>query len=502
MLAGCLKKFREPLLLCAIVSVYWSSIFFNNTFDWDEWDILRSLRAPGVSIWTFFSPHNEHFTPLFNLMYYINLKLFGMNFFSHKLVAFSVFILNILMIYFLIKLMLPDHKKAPFAAALFFSLISYLHDVVYWQMLYCFLLSFLFMTASLYFLYLGFKERSRSKYWLSVLFAFMSPLSFTSGLIVYPMALFLYYLMLKRDRYLSFAKDFVLSLPFILSFAAYSMMYYFFSYSNTMALINMTAGTYHRSPINLDPIALLKIVFVNGFIQGALVGVLGGHNQGLPAPLRIAHVMMILIVLYFLVTCCYYLFRDRRNILGALSDDHRALFYFGLIGAFLNYLFVALIRSNQGIEKGRYNYFPYLFLILMAIGAWPIFDRLIRQHKKRFLGLLAALLFLLFVMVHQAIIEDLSTNKKDACAYIKDFEIAAASVNAEVDSGNPVKLVDEKIPATMHPNFDLSDLYLIFYPKEGREITWMPSKGSNGAAVKSIHSRRALADFYKKYYGL
>ncbi len=113
---------------------------FTPYFHWDEWHLLQKFLEHGYA--AAFQPHNEHFKPIFLILYFIEAQLFGDRYVAFVFVSLVFHTINALLLRSLLRRLIPgsngDH------AALLLSgmfLISALHsEIAQWAFALCVLM--------------------------------------------------------------------------------------------------------------------------------------------------------------------------------------------------------------------------------------------------------------------------------------------------------------------------------------------------------------------------
>ena len=136
-------SYRELTILVLIFSsVAWRSSVF---FYWDEWHALNRFIEEGIAAIRYV--HNEHFLPVFWLIYYAQILLWGDWYQGYILVSFAVHIINSLLLFLMLKELCPrDKENAAIwtnvrAVVTLFYAINPLHaEVLHWSFVQCVLL--------------------------------------------------------------------------------------------------------------------------------------------------------------------------------------------------------------------------------------------------------------------------------------------------------------------------------------------------------------------------
>jgi hypothetical protein len=104
---------------------WWNRVYFL----WDDIELLMQLRHPAIE--TFFISHQYQFFPVFLLFYSLEISLFGVNPSAFLAVSVGLHLLNICLVYFLIK-KLTKNNLLSFLAAVLVSFNKSYFTVIFW----------------------------------------------------------------------------------------------------------------------------------------------------------------------------------------------------------------------------------------------------------------------------------------------------------------------------------------------------------------------------------
>ena len=155
-------------------------------FFWDEWHVMMRFIDHGFGV--AFLTHSEHFIPLFMLLYFAELKIFGGNHFLFLIVSVALLSTNALLLSSLLtRISKYSEKFTPPANATLLLVVFYvtsgLHsETMHWAFTQCILLSLGFILLSLIFTLDFLETGKRSLLALSSASCFVAPLFFANGL--------------------------------------------------------------------------------------------------------------------------------------------------------------------------------------------------------------------------------------------------------------------------------------------------------------------------------
>jgi tetratricopeptide (TPR) repeat protein len=177
-------------------------ILENNYINDISLDAIKDAFIPGKT-------SKPVYTPLGDMFHKIYYYLWKTNPFWYHLIILVYFILNLILIYFIV-LRLFHKEKVSFLAALFFLVHPVHVETVAWIGCGMYVLASLFLLLSFYFFIRFLEEKKILTFVLSILFYILSLLSHHFP-VVFPLLLLLYIYCFHKDRIKSY---FILSLPF------------------------------------------------------------------------------------------------------------------------------------------------------------------------------------------------------------------------------------------------------------------------------------------------
>jgi hypothetical protein len=156
------------------------------TFFYDEFDVLLQFASEGFA--SVLNPHNEHFLPLFRLLYAAQIALFSERYLFYLLVSNVLHLLNALLLYLLLtEVFGNERREVVLVTTLLFAASALQSEALQWGMIQavlgcvtCLLASSLSGIAYL-------KSGSNRAFVLTVMFTGAAPLFFANGFIALPL---------------------------------------------------------------------------------------------------------------------------------------------------------------------------------------------------------------------------------------------------------------------------------------------------------------------------
>lgn len=210
------NSLAASLLVAAVIGVYANSV--PNKFIWDDEEqivnnqVIRDYRnLPEILISSTFYAGGAglsggFYRPLVSSSYLLNYQIWGLNPWAFRIFQILFHILNVLLVFFILKRLLqdngvPDGKAISFLAALLFAVhpanvesVAYIASVG--EVLYSF-----FILSSFWVVLRGInyqKGTVQDKYiWLSITLAFLGLLAKENDIVIFPIALLYLYPFLK-----------------------------------------------------------------------------------------------------------------------------------------------------------------------------------------------------------------------------------------------------------------------------------------------------------------
>ena len=129
----------QPCSSRCLYGIYFTvtlAVFFHCSlfFHWDEWDVLFRLQNEGFA--TVFKPHNEHFIPLFLLIYWLESLVFSDHYFLFTALTAAIHALNTVLFIRLLQRLTPPNlmpKAGVYQAIGLLYLLNVVHvEVLQW----------------------------------------------------------------------------------------------------------------------------------------------------------------------------------------------------------------------------------------------------------------------------------------------------------------------------------------------------------------------------------
>lgn len=154
-------------------------------FFFDEWDQLSLFATSGFpSVWI---PHNEHFKPLFFILYFLECKLFGLNYNFFIIINLVLHSLGTVLLYRFISRVFNSISFPRELAVLFssFYLINYLHlENLQWAFEQCILLQIIVHLFAFNSTWEYLEKGRKIALFFAAFSCFLAPLCFGNGLIL------------------------------------------------------------------------------------------------------------------------------------------------------------------------------------------------------------------------------------------------------------------------------------------------------------------------------
>ena len=153
----------------------------SNFFWGDEWVFLVDFRD--LNSYAFFLKHGQHIKPLFELVYFLELNIFGVNNLLYSYFNIIVFSISVYYFYRVLNLLFEEIYYS-----LIFALFYCIHPLNYYQIAWtfqiCVILQILFQILLVYNLLLYFKTRNAAYFVYSIIALFAQNYSFGNGVFV------------------------------------------------------------------------------------------------------------------------------------------------------------------------------------------------------------------------------------------------------------------------------------------------------------------------------
>jgi hypothetical protein len=367
-----------PLLIYAGVALISFAIYapFRSYFIGDTWDVLLAYLLDWKSI---FSPQNEHFIPLFKLVYLLEYRAFGAHHIWYMGVSFALHAANAVLVYLIGRRIRLGPAAATIAAAIF-AISSVYFEIISWDFEQVFLLGTLFMLTAIYVLL---KDSRPSKFW--IIGALCLAAYFACGLLTLSFVLAVSLCELGR---LSGDKAATRGhLGGLLAALWAPTLIYLFAFRMVMSFSAALAINNARlSPRSLKPIADAAFFgWTYGFLLPALT---------FPMPQRPGIAVMVLLAATIFAARSYY---------GLLREERFAFWLF-LTFTFTPFLVISLGRAQLGFggaASSRYTYLPMASFALLVVLSWQGFRRTLAVEVfRRWSGAFGVLLLAVYIFYH------------------------------------------------------------------------------------------------------
>lgn len=396
-----LKKYWPYLLLAILVVIFWNPVLFNNNFFLDDWDFVHAAQAGEPTFSYLVAPHNEHFMPVFKLIFYGMFLLFGANIVPYIWLLLIVHIINTGLFYYLCKLIFPKHKHLPLYLAVFFLSNSVYFEVLHWFILLCTAMGLMFLQITLILLH-KYEEKKKKEYLiLSALASFFIPMNFSLGIIGIVFILLYYFLVIKKSYRIAILKKALpVFIPYFIAWAVFMVLYYFFVVTK-LAAKGLSMGL-------LDIILKVFERVAAGF-AGFVTKTLGLEIFLHPINIWIGAWLWFNVIVFAFMLVLYFFLNRKGGRIALLNDHKLALFAFG--SAFISYAVIALGRVNESPEfflnYGRYQFFAAFFLVIFLGNLMPSLIKIFSGifNPKRF-KIYLMILFCLYLIGQLMIIRE------------------------------------------------------------------------------------------------
>jgi hypothetical protein len=337
----------------------------------DDYDVLRLL--PKFNFKHIFQSHNEHFIPFLRLFYFLQYKLFGINFAGYLAVGIVIHLATGWVVFLLTKLLSKNYFLSFLAAVCFFSTAGASYKIFVLMISQIWLFECLFASLTLYFFlkYLINQRKSSLFFYFSLLSALLTLTVSVIGIGLL-LAIGLSIVLVEKAEVKKIFLTFLLSLialPF----------YLLNTFKSSFKAVNASLSFFY-------PILILRFIIMGTIWGSLLLLVFPWYNLFRPLPklfwLKLA--IGLVPVLLFLITAFFVfkflnLIKKHKDILVVLS-----LFIMG------HFSIIGLGRTaNLGYALSpQYTYFPRLVLIILFF--YLLSKIKIKPDRLKMLGFLTA----------------------------------------------------------------------------------------------------------------
>lgn len=397
------SKHFKPILIFLLVLVFWCPVVFNNNFFIDDNVFLNACKNGTAGLGYIFTPHNEHFMPLFKAIFGLMYLLFGDNIVPYISLLVLMHAINTLLFYYLCMLVFPKNKNLPFYATLFFMSNTSYFEVLHWFTLLSAALPLFFLLVALLTLHLYCTNNNKALLATSLVSSFFMPMNFNLGIISVFILLLYYQLVIKKSLKIKALAEGIKTLwPYALTWLFYMLIF-------AIAVLNKGKFLTESATRSFSIGKVIERIFA-GFI-GFFMKSLGMNITYPPINLWVAGFLLFNFVAFSFIFALYLVLNAKRSRISILNDKYVSAF--ALFSALLCYGVIAVARTGESpdffLNYGRYQYFPAIFLSIFIANMMPalisIFSGIF--NKKRFKYYLL-FLFCLYLIGHFAIIRDKS----------------------------------------------------------------------------------------------
>lgn len=332
-------KYFFLILTCSIfVGLF--SLLKETFFFHDEWTFLyQIINSPKDFI---FSPHNDHFMPLFKLIYFLEYKLFGLNYPLYQLVLLIFHFANAYLLLLIIQSLTKNKNLGILAFFLF------LVSLVYWEVIFASAtlptVLCLFLIGLAIFYYLRYEDKGKRRdIFLSALCSLLSAYAWGAGLF-FPLTFFGLFFLRKIWRKETKIEEFA-------------------AYLGTGVIAIVSYKIFVR-PVGLVDLDLKKITT---FTLEAIKWIILSFYTSSPG---FATVFLLLAFLAFLAFYPVFKNRKSRDKFFNRLKPRLPIILFSLINFVYPYILSATFRYRIDMElakSSRYTYLPLFFLIIINI---------------------------------------------------------------------------------------------------------------------------------------
>ncbi|OGC16133.1 hypothetical protein A3J90_03455 [candidate division WOR-1 bacterium RIFOXYC2_FULL_37_10] len=398
-----LNRWFQVFLLAILIVIFWYPIC-SNEFFYDDWTFINKVQSGNFSFGSLFFATNGHFAPIFTGLFFVMLKLFGLNIVPYM--CFSIFmqILTCSLLFYLLTLIFPQNKYLPFLLALYFSLNTVYFEILHWFSGLGQSFSFLPLLLTLIFLHRGVLESNKKFLAISVITSFFIPMHYSMGFTGIGF-IFLYYLFVlnKYKEIGGFKRGIIFFLPYVFAWLLFFVVYLIFALP---VLLNQP-DTAPSLTFNVNSVLAYTLL---GF-TGLLVKNLGYSILVFPYTTGLAVLLTFFFIVFFMMMLLYFFLTPQKNRIALFFNRNLAIFSF--ITMFFCYSLLAFARASLGVEAflswGRYHYFPmFSFTILLGAVIPQVINIFSKLFDRRRFKIFLVVIFILFLMTHFILIRQKS----------------------------------------------------------------------------------------------
>ena len=364
-----MKNFPNITFFFVLLSIALITHFQTSSYIyWDEWDVLRNFHNLGIK--ASFNFHNEHFIPVFFIIYYLESLVFGDLYSAYLVVSLLLLSGNAFLLFRLfISLANDDCQKLPLSHYILpcLYIVSAIHsEIVDWAFVQCILFSQLLVFIALLSLLSYAIKPSLKHLCCYVLSIFFAPFFFGNGFnVIIQISAFCFIFLINKQNY---KKIF-----FLLAIALIASLCSFIIYKIANTFLNVHHNHLKTLLNSRSPIEHLRGISLYVFVGSQLGAILRGF--GIYQSLELAPIESILP--YFT---------------GDTSKNMLINAYLGLTLS-MGILYLSTIKSKHWHRNMCLWFFGQSIIIanllLPALGRWQIaiFQSLaLRYHSSALIG--------------------------------------------------------------------------------------------------------------------
>ena len=393
------KTSFQIISIIVLIVIFWYPIMFENEFFYDDWAFISTFKAGTPSLGYFLQPHNEHFMPMFKMIFFAMYKLFQANIMPYMALSIVMHIINCLLLFVLLRLIFKGKKLLSYLLTLFFALNVTYFEVLHWFVNLSQALMLMFLIITLVLMHRSVDEDNKKLYYWSLFTSFFIPMNFSMGFLGIFFVVTYYFLILKGKlldgiRFLA---------PYLYVWALYLVTFLTFS------LYSIMHKPATAPKLTFDATKLV-FYFVLGFV-GLFIRNLGYSMLVFPYTTGLAVLFTIIFVVFLFFLLFYYILNPAKQRKPLLWGS--GIIAFSLMGIFVCYAILAVGRSSlepfSFISWGRYHYLPmFFFTILLGAVAPRFFGIFSGIFNEKRLKALVILLFIGMLMTHFVLIRQKS----------------------------------------------------------------------------------------------
>lgn len=338
---------------------WWNKVYFL----WDDIELLMQLRSPTMA--TFFSSHQYQFFPVFQLFYWLEIQLFGVNPAAFLTVSVGLHLINIWLVYALIN-KLTGNNFLSFLSAVLVSFNKSYFTVIFWPTIQTHILLTTFSLLSVLVLLDIKKHYSFPKIILLFLLLTSAGLSLGFGIgIGVLLAIFATLILPKtKGRIPVVAASFFSSL-----IPATGIIIFSLGELENNHLLQLSVKRIWNV-LYFTLVGPTQAILNRFLIPGFIPNIYNPFNIAVMIVLPVIALSLVLWVIYKII------------VLSRVRFIYPLLFFGSL--TIMPYFIASLARSGPGALGAlaeRYVYFPFFFFVLNLIYGLFLIEKILRNNK-------------------------------------------------------------------------------------------------------------------------